>query len=110
MPNPIHHPIEFEVEEQRHGMGQLQGKGPLGEAVGGVSVPSGNMSLCSVPTTLLAGVSMRAEREGGVSPKSPRPGRGGNMSDSCFGPSPAPGALQLLSARFSHLCGMLCPK
>lgn len=56
-------------------MGQLQGKGPLGEAVGGVSVPSGNVSLCRVPTTLLAGVSMRAEREGGVSPKSPRPGR-----------------------------------
>lgn len=60
----------------------------LGEAVGGISVPSGNVPTTSALLYWLARASRKAEREGGLSPKSPRPGRGGNTQTPALGQAP----------------------
>ena len=89
-------------------MGLPQGQGPMGEAVGGVSVPSGNMSLCSGLPAYTGGNSGGAERW--TVSQERRAGQGRkHFSDSCFGQGSAPGAPALTCQIFPPLWHVVPP-
>lgn len=73
---------------------------PLGEAVGGISVPSGNVSLCSVPTTsaLLYWLELPGKLKGKVDCLPKAPGQGG--VETCQTPASGQAPPQVLCSSY----------
>lgn len=99
MPDP-HHPTEFEVEGQRHGMGRPQGQGPLGCGCGKGLSPFRELIPLVCPP-LLHWLEIPGELRGHCLPRAPSSG-GGNIS-----PTPASG--QALLRCFTALTCQISP-